>query len=182
MCDLMNETRKKLILNEILYWKKNRLLPERYCDYLLALYTEGEEINIDKKNVKKHFFPFALVASIIIISLALNYFTQLPIGLQIGILTSSVLLLLGTAKYFLVKRLQIDIPLIVAAFLLLLGTVQTAEHLVPDRNGILYFCLLCHCGLWIFVGKRFSMVYFFVAGVMGTAVVFYFLAKLYNIF
>ncbi|WP_440898184.1 hypothetical protein ACS127_15190 [Amphibacillus sp. Q70] len=39
----MNGQRKATIINEIKYWKENRLLPDEYCDYLLALYTEGEE-------------------------------------------------------------------------------------------------------------------------------------------
>ena len=33
----MDETRKQIIINEIHYWKKNHLLPEQYCDFLLAL-------------------------------------------------------------------------------------------------------------------------------------------------
>ena len=37
----MNESRKQIIINEIIYWKKNRMLPEHYCDFLLALYTKG---------------------------------------------------------------------------------------------------------------------------------------------
>lgn len=41
----MNVQRKATIINEIKYWKDNRLLPDEYCNYLLALYTEGEEIS-----------------------------------------------------------------------------------------------------------------------------------------
>lgn len=37
----MTNPRKKIILNEILFWKQNKLLPEHYCDFLAALYTEG---------------------------------------------------------------------------------------------------------------------------------------------
>ena len=39
----MNETRKKIIIQEIKYWKKSKLLPEKYCDFLLTLYSGGEE-------------------------------------------------------------------------------------------------------------------------------------------
>ncbi|MCS0823668.1 hypothetical protein NX029_06770 [Cytobacillus firmus] len=46
----MDENRKKVIVNELLYWKKSRMLPDRYCDYLLALYTEGSQ----PKEIKKH--------------------------------------------------------------------------------------------------------------------------------
>ena len=37
----MDENRKQIIIKEIGYWKNNKLLPEQYCDFLLALYTEG---------------------------------------------------------------------------------------------------------------------------------------------
>lgn len=41
---IMTNPRKKIILNEILFWKQNKLLPEHYCDFLAALYTEGADI------------------------------------------------------------------------------------------------------------------------------------------
>ena len=37
----MDQQRKAIIIHEIKYWKDNHLLPEHYCDFLLALYTEG---------------------------------------------------------------------------------------------------------------------------------------------
>ena len=40
----MENPKKQIILNEILFWKQNKLLPEQYCDFLLKLYTEGEDI------------------------------------------------------------------------------------------------------------------------------------------
>ncbi|EAZ85106.1 hypothetical protein BB14905_22588 [Bacillus sp. B14905] len=42
--NMMTNPRKKIILNEILFWKQNKLLPEHYCDFLAALYTEGADI------------------------------------------------------------------------------------------------------------------------------------------
>ncbi|MBO8164090.1 MAG: hypothetical protein H0Z34_10280 [Brevibacillus sp.] len=38
----MDEQRRKIIVNEINNWRKNQLLPEHYCIFLLNLYTEGE--------------------------------------------------------------------------------------------------------------------------------------------
>jgi hypothetical protein len=39
----MTNEKKKIIIQEIYYWKNSRLLPETYCDFLLALYTEGNQ-------------------------------------------------------------------------------------------------------------------------------------------
>ncbi|MGE5702036.1 MAG: hypothetical protein ACM32O_05870 [Clostridia bacterium] len=41
----MDDQRKKIIVKEIEQWRKNHLLPEHYCIFLLNLYTEGERSN-----------------------------------------------------------------------------------------------------------------------------------------
>ncbi|UFJ43139.1 hypothetical protein LOK74_11995 [Brevibacillus humidisoli] len=38
----MDAQRRKTIVDEINHWRKNQLLPEHYCIFLLNLYTEGE--------------------------------------------------------------------------------------------------------------------------------------------
>ncbi|PLT34676.1 hypothetical protein [Bacillus sp. V5-8f] len=177
----MNEMRKKIIIQEILYWKKSRMLPEQYCDYLLALYSEGEEIDrkVAEPGKTKVALPYLFIGAIISITLVLNYFTQLPYGLQIGSSILSIIVLLGLAAYFSKRLWQYHIPLIGAALLFLLATVRAVEHFAPGRIGMLYFFLLCHSALWIYFGKRLGMAYLTVAGYLGTAVIVYFLAKLY---
>lgn len=49
----MAEERIRIILKEIHHWKQNRLLPEVYCDFLIALYTNGEGIEGDVKTKEK---------------------------------------------------------------------------------------------------------------------------------
>ncbi|MDN4607041.1 hypothetical protein [Sporosarcina highlanderae] len=39
----MGTERKKIIITEINYWKENKMLPEHYCDFLITLYTQGEQ-------------------------------------------------------------------------------------------------------------------------------------------
>lgn len=53
----MDEARKETVIKEINYWKTHQLLPEHYCDYLLALYTEGE----GEKLANKHSTPYYLL-------------------------------------------------------------------------------------------------------------------------
>lgn len=38
----MDENRKKIVVAEIENWRRNHLLPEHYCIFLLNLYTEGD--------------------------------------------------------------------------------------------------------------------------------------------
>ena len=44
----MKENRIETIVNEIHYWKEHRLLPGEYCDFLLALYTQGQRDSSDR--------------------------------------------------------------------------------------------------------------------------------------
>jgi hypothetical protein len=182
----MDETRKKIIIQEILYWKNSRMLPDQYCDYLLALYNEGEEVQRqDKKAARprtRMVLPYLGIGFIIMLTLFLNYFTELPYEMQIGLSLFSIIVLVLASIYFSKRVWSYHIPLIGAAFLFLLATVQAAEHFAPGRIGILYLFLLCHCGIWVYGGKRLSIAYFSVAGYLGAGVIIYFLSKLYSIF
>lgn len=56
----MDEMRKKIIIQEINSWKESRMLPEQYCNYLLALYGQGEippsKSNETASKKKRHLF------------------------------------------------------------------------------------------------------------------------------
>lgn len=56
----MNQ-KTKLIVNEIKHWRKNKLLPEQYCDFLLALYLQGEEDAHHERSTQKSIISSKLV-------------------------------------------------------------------------------------------------------------------------
>ena len=47
----MDKEKNKIIIDEISNWKKNQLLPEKYCNFLLALYTYGEGVEEEKQSM-----------------------------------------------------------------------------------------------------------------------------------
>ena len=49
----MNIQRKKIVISEITYWKKSKLLPEHYCDFLISLYSNGYEIDGNEADLSK---------------------------------------------------------------------------------------------------------------------------------
>lgn len=81
----MTNPRKKIILNEILFWKQNKLLPEHYCDFLATLYTEGadpeelEPVQHPKQAVlpteKRKMILLIMGLCIVIIAMLAIYFT-----------------------------------------------------------------------------------------------------------
>lgn len=76
----MNRRRRETIIREIEYWKRSRLLPEHYCNYLLALYTEGDASLSPRRPLRSR-----LEASLCLLlpaaALAI-YFTELSFVLQ----------------------------------------------------------------------------------------------------
>ncbi|KIQ94791.1 hypothetical protein LH47_01161 [Anoxybacillus thermarum] len=87
----MEQKRKEIIINEIKYWKQTRLLPEQYCDFLLALYTEGNGDDVETRT--KQVPAWAIRATAAMIGICLSfvllviYFTELSFVLQTLILS-----------------------------------------------------------------------------------------------
>ena len=183
----MDEKRKETIMKEIIYWKEHRLLPDRYCDYLLALYSGGEEIagtsvpGSSPQQSRKNLFRYALLIFLAAGNLLLHYFTQIPSPMQIVIGGLSVILL-GAALYaWRQKALLFQGTIIALALVFVLMTVRGAAMYSSGSDMAVFGALTGNCLLWIWAGKRFSLPYFFLAGILGILVMIYFLGNIFNI-
>ncbi|MCQ6273650.1 hypothetical protein JMM81_01500 [Bacillus sp. V3B] len=165
----MNESRKQIIIKEIVNWKENHLLPEHYCDFLLALYTEGNGLQ-EKNNVFKRKYLFLLFLFIPVIMFLL-YFTELSLILQM--VFSSTLIFIGIYLVFLFlkKGLLFQIPLIVSAFILLFVSVKITLNLFPENYISLYVVLGLNCFLWLASGWKLKQLYFTISGILGLLLV-----------
>ncbi|MFI8575255.1 hypothetical protein ACIGEL_06035 [Rossellomorea aquimaris] len=165
----VKNSRKELIVNEIQLWKQANMLPEHYCDYLLALYTEGDGMeHSDQKNVKKKTMLKDL-ASIcaIFISLFVIYFTELSIVLQTTILASFVGLLVVSGIYYSKKQLSPLLLYMAAACILLLASIEITEELFGGSSIGMYITLFLNCFLWIGAGLKWKLGYFSLSGLAG---------------
>jgi hypothetical protein len=165
----LNENRKNIIVNEILSWKKARMLPEQYCDYLLALYTEGNQPEIAKNSVRtngfwKNHYLFILLLPL---TLFLIHFTELSITLQMPILILFVLTGIIFTIYFSRKGILLQVPMIISALILLLGSVEFFSSVFPGRSMLLYFNLIVNCFLWLLCGWKLKQLAFTISGVLG---------------
>ncbi|WP_051348469.1 hypothetical protein [Peribacillus kribbensis] len=172
----MNETRKKIIINELVYWKKNRLLPEHYCDYLLALYDGGEQAEEKRTHPIKDMLPAFFALFCLLLTLYVNYFTKLGFNLQM-LLT---IFLLFLPAVFLKKGnkqgLYFQSAMACTALIFLLLTERAADAVLPPSSNILYVLLLIHCAIWFFTGRKLNMSFFVYGSVFGalTSAFFYF--------
>ncbi|MEY8756430.1 hypothetical protein AB9M93_18365 [Peribacillus frigoritolerans] len=90
----MDEMRKKIIIQEINSWKESRMLPEQYCNYLLALYGQGElppSKSNETASKKNDIFFGVLIGTFFAFIVFLNYFTEITIRMQMLMTTISIL-------------------------------------------------------------------------------------------
>ncbi len=170
---IMQHKRKSIIINEINYWKKNRLLPEQYCDYLLAFYTEGNQPKEDRKDVNGKFLKSANLLFLLLIpmSVFLLYFTELSIILQTAF--AILFIFLGAALFFYFSRKEIilHIPIITSALILLFYSVDLTAAFFPNQSLPLYINLICNCLIWILIGWKWRLVYLSISGGLGIVTV-----------
>jgi hypothetical protein len=166
-CD-MDDNRKQIIVKEILYWKDSKMLPEQYCNYLLALYTEGNQPQDTKEKPKTkiplHNYFLLLLIPVFVFLL---YFTELSFDLQMTLLFISLVAILFLTFYFFKKGFQFQIPLVILALLFLLLTVEIIVHFFPGDNVVLFSTLIINCLLWLITGKVLKILYFLLAGGLG---------------
>ncbi|WP_226680121.1 hypothetical protein [Sutcliffiella horikoshii] len=149
----MNKQRKETIVQEIEYWKRNRLLPDQYCDYLMALYTEGEGIKQTAKKRRKVFsLLFACLISLLVpITFLVIYFTEMPVHLQMLLVTFFVLL--SIIGYFIFRKEEsfIHIPVFVTALLILVFSIKSLEVL-SVQLPLTFTVITFQTVLWFIIG------------------------------
>ncbi|WP_079509780.1 hypothetical protein [Mesobacillus jeotgali] len=168
----MDDHRRKIITNEIQYWKQSKLLPEHYCDFLLNLYTEGSlnpDSNLKNRPSRLKIIQLAMLG-LLSLSVLLFYFTELSLFLQTGLMiffgVSSLI-----AAFFMLKNSLYDlIVLLSSALVILITTVQAGELLFPDVPAVLYIITAVNCLLWLAAGAKWNLVSFKVSGVAGLLV------------
>ncbi|WP_409251394.1 hypothetical protein V1502_14750 [Bacillus sp. SCS-153A] len=166
-----------IIINEILFWKQNKMLPEQYCDYLLALYNQGEDREaVDSMNSKRlptaALIPSILLLALIPFSLFVIYFTELSFVLQTAILTGFVVLLIFAGIYYSNKEIILPVIYITTAIVILILSVNLSDAYFQGNKPTTYVVLFCNCLLWLFAGRYFKMMYLSLAGAVGVLILF----------
>lgn len=169
----MQDERTKTIIHEIQYWKESRLLPAEYCDFLLALYTKGEEEKPGHAPVQtvQLLVPAFVLLSLFMIPLTLLviYFTQMGFIMQTGLLSffvGSVWFISGWLHY---KRTDwYLIPFVNGLLILLMMSIFVVDHWTTSVQAV-YITMLFHFLIWISVGVFMKIRFLLWSGV--TAVI-----------
>lgn len=174
----MTNPRKKIILNEILFWKQNKLLPEHYCDFLAALYAEGADVEeLDPVHHKQAVLPsekrkmYLLIVgiSIAIIALLSIYFTISSLTFVLSVIVGIASLILFITAFRMAHKNNLLTPIfhLLAAILLFSMSIRIYTTYF-NGNNIALFCLIAaNCGVWLWSGIKMKLLYYTVSGILG---------------
>ncbi|GAB2703217.1 hypothetical protein ACFQWB_01525 [Paenibacillus thermoaerophilus] len=174
----MDAERRETIVLEIQRWRRSRLLPEQYCDFLLNLYQDES----DKSNVGRQVMGIpsnvirdsgiggwlGFMAAIAIISCVVFYFTSFDLPMQIGVTALGLLVSFGAGAWWREKLPSLSylafgigcIALFAAGFAIL------KQQGLLTADGILL--LVAGCSLvWLAVGISARMNMFHFCGWVG---------------
>ncbi|MBW8348138.1 hypothetical protein K0H71_01615 [Bacillus sp. IITD106] len=168
----MDDKRKNIILKEISFWKQNNMLPEHYCNYLMALYTEGQEEIQAKVEKRKQPFNMEIFFSLLFLALigimiVITYITDISFTMQTLFLSISVFILMISFLIFRKKEKNRLLIYITIAFLFLLYTIQINDAFFSASRKSLYILLLLNCAIWLIGGIWRKQLFFIIAGTIA---------------
>ena len=176
----MSNQKKQIIMNEITFWKQNKLLPEHYCDFLMTLYSEGnqnEEVSGNAKKainpvIKRKKWSIASIFPIIALMFTVLLFTIQYEWVVVAIAGIFAACCLAGAFYFAKKNKLLAMMLQLAVALLMLGiSVKISMTYFAGNNNMLYGLLITNCILWLISGVMLKITYFTISGGIGFCII-----------
>ncbi|WP_438310981.1 hypothetical protein [Sporosarcina sp. FA9] len=174
-------------MSEIIYWKQNKLLPEHYCDFLISLYAQGEEENIErvvpqsvialeKNKLKRTLIVLSIIALLASISM---FIVSIDPIITLGLTSILFFLYLFYAVRSTIKKRQIAPFLyILSALLLLLISMKLWSTYFNENSVFLIIILILNCFVWLIGGKYLKLTYFMISGVAGLLVIIGFIISM----
>ncbi|MCC3356693.1 hypothetical protein [Bacillus sp. REN16] len=167
----MNQDRKKVIINEIIYWRENKLLPEAYCNFLLSLYTEGEGVEPTKTTApakNKTTISILGIGLLLPVLFLVTYFTEISPILQMVI--NFIFIIICTLGLIRNRNnpFFVHIGSVILALFILLLSVNVSDLLFKGHEYYLFGIILLNCFCWVIVGIFSKKKYFLITGILGS--------------
>jgi hypothetical protein len=168
----LDADKRKIIVYEIEYWRKNKLLPEHLCDFLLNLYLEDPNdrpqkwgsfspASIRNSNWKVWIIIFGGLGLISFIALNFNSF-QIPMQISISALIILLCYMVGGVSR--IKNPTIAyISLAIGSILLLNVGLYLLQKQDADKIVIVGYTILCSI-IWMITGITARMPVFHLGG------------------
>jgi hypothetical protein len=169
-----NDEKKKILIREIEHWRKGRLLPEHYCDFLMNLYVEDESdkvssgflgmnpTKIRNSNWKNWALVFFVLSVISFTALNFNAF-DLPMQMGISFLFLVVCYTVGGWKR---KKEPMAAQIflgIASLYVLFIGVYLLKLQGIDAAVPVVSYVVLCSL-IWIFTGLLAKLALFQLCG------------------
>lgn len=169
--------RRKIIIEEIAHWRRSKVLPEQYCDFLMNLYQEDHSEaataswqTVSKTSIRNSHWRFWLILclALVLASIIVFNFNQFPLPMQIGLALCITALsyYLGLVKLRSNKTLSYATLGSGSIFMLWIGQYVMTLHDVEHAFWFIGYFVLCSV-LWIVFGIIFKIGLFQFCGWMG---------------
>lgn len=170
------DEKKKIIIKEIGHWRRSRLLPEQYCDFLLNLYqdedhSEQSSWNTDSKTlIRNSHWKFWLLFGVIsaVVSFVVFNFNSFPLQMQIALSALIIFICYFLGFLYLNKRKNIAYLCfgLGSFILLIIGEYIIKLQQVNDILWTLGYVVACSI-VWIVLGIVTQMGVFQFCGWVG---------------
>lgn len=178
----MDQEKRKIIVREIEHWRRSKLLPEHYCDFLMNLYADDTAASTtldqsDRKSLSQLWgtsknVVYALTFFTVIAIVGLN-FTAFPLSLQLAL----PLLLIGGiyAVGFALRKSQAVASYaslgVGTLILLIAGPIILRLHGADTPGNIGLYIAVCGV-FWIILGLATGLRMFHLSGWIGLSLVY----------
>jgi hypothetical protein len=184
----MDQDRRAIIIKEIQYWKRSKLLPEHYCDFLLNLYNSGQgeaSAARDRSSIVavRDRGGWLWIAAIGIIAIAAIFalnFSVFPTPLQIAVSVLFVIALIIFGIKIASRSMPVAYLSLGAGCLLMLiaGEWLLIQHGHEDSGWAIGYLALC-CLVWTVIGAYLRLAFLSFSGMTGILFVYAWLLNLW---
>lgn len=168
----MSDKRTNIIIEEINYWKQHKLLPDVYCDFLLALYSKGEDTskltNKNKAFKITQIVRITLLFIMLLLSFLLVYFLEMESIWQTILLI--VILIFSSSLYILLRRNQdfaYHFGMVIVLAIYFIASIHISTLYIKNQQ-ILYFVLFSNFIAWFYVGQKQRLKYLKITSIIFT--------------
>ena len=177
----VQEEKKETILNEIAFWKTNKLLPAHYCDFLTTLYTGGDDDSdqqeeaVIRQPLSKAWLLYSAAALLAMIIIAMMYiFSAQYVAIPIAMSVLAIAVIIYMAFQETTTKVLQTLAFAVVALLLFALSVRIASMFAPGNIWVMYSVLVANCVMWLLLGTKMTLTYFTFSGYLGLAIIILF--------
>ncbi len=164
-----NNRHTEIIVEEIKYWREHNLLSKEKCDFLLALYTQGEETYHESAYPKKrrqvqNIASLVTLLCLIPLSFVITYFTDFYEILQLVIFILFISFSFWAYSHFKKNEFPFQYVALLTGLMMTLYTSVFLTRIVTETTIIIECVIFVNFLIWVWIGWKNRLRYVLIIG------------------